>query len=110
MIQIKKYLAQIRLVFCPRAVEEKTALSGRGDVHESSWAGQKLPPRSGHVAPMPSSSSGSPCILGEVTGEECQVSAFASTEGQFCLGDTKPKGLGQEVQGQMTHSRKLVTA
>lgn len=55
---------------------------------------------SGHVASVPTSSPGPPFVLGEVTGEKQQVSAFASTEGLLCLGDTEPKGLDQEVQGQ----------
>lgn len=73
MIQIEKHLAQIRLVFSPRVVGVKTALSGRGDectLHESSWAGHNLHPRSGHVASVPTLSLGSPSVLEDVTGEK----------------------------------------
>lgn len=111
MIQIKKYLAQIRLVFSPRNTGDKTALSERDvHTHESSWAGHNLPPRSGHVASVPTSSSGPPCTLGEVTGEKHQVSAFPSTEGLFTWEIQSQKALARRYKVKMTHCGNLVTA
>lgn len=68
---------------------------------ESSWAGHSLPPTVGHTASLPTSSLRIARMLSEVAGEKDQVSDFASNHGFSCRGDTKPKGLGPEVKGQI---------
>lgn len=68
MIQIKKYLAQIRVVFCHRVVGTKLPFQGEEmcTFHESSWAAWlNLHPRSGHVASVPTFILGVSLYTGE---------------------------------------------